>query len=316
MTPNAKESSQCFKLPPGKIAVVVGGTTPVGVSITRRLASLGCSRVITIGKYEKQGNEKLEDIKETYQGQVVLEFVEEDLSCVKGIKDAFSSFQQAWGDDKVDYLIMSQSGPPTGIINLNEDGEGTEFTIQVISRFLLAYLFIKEQLLRSEAGVMFIGNPGLNYDLDVEDLSLKKVAEGGRYKPLIALDQTSRDSTVLDSITLEFSSRYPQYNFYHVLQGLVKTSLFNIPNLPFPFPLNYLAGIGLIGSPITSDEVADIPLYLLVHPEAKEQLGNGLFWNYKLQSESPGAWASDAGNRGKLWDKLCGMIVEGGQSAP
>lgn len=56
--------------------------------------------------------------------------------------------------------------------------------------------------LAPNAVVMSIANPGLNLDgLMVDDLSLKRRAEAGRYKMLLFLDQSKRDSTVLDSVT-------------------------------------------------------------------------------------------------------------------
>ena len=34
-------------------------------------------------------------------------------------------------------------------------------------------------------------------------------------------------------------------------------------------------------------------------------IGSTRTWKYNLGTAKPGAWASDAGNRARLWDKLC-----------
>ncbi|WWC97809.1 hypothetical protein V866_004696 [Kwoniella sp. B9012] len=127
---------------------------------------------------------------------------------------------------------------------------------------------------------MFIANPGLSYDkLDIGNLSLKKVAENGRSRAL-----------------LTYTPR---------VRCLVKTETFDIHK--FPFPLNYFAALGLVFMCTTPDEFANIPVQIL----ASADLGEGKFWDHKLQPKSPGKWASDRGNREKLWDKLLTMTGSG-----
>ncbi|KAK6904461.1 hypothetical protein I203_105274 [Kwoniella mangroviensis CBS 8507] len=266
----SKRSLDDYQLPPGKTAVVVGATTGIGAAVARKLSSVGCSRVIILGRNEERGMEVINRMKQLSKEKVQADFVKGDISYVRGIKDAFDSIKSALSDVQVDYIVMCQNGPPTGTINLNEDGEGTGFTIQVISRFLLAYLFASHALISQGGKVMLFTNPGLSYDgLDIDDLSLKKVAENGRSRVLLTVDQSKRDSTVLDSVTLLLNERFPQYIFYHVHPGM---------------------------SP-------HIPVQML----ASADLGQGKFWDLKLKPKSPGKWASDRGNREKLWDKLLTM---------
>ncbi|WVW79177.1 hypothetical protein I302_101143 [Kwoniella bestiolae CBS 10118] len=309
MSSDLKASVNDIQLPPNKTAVVIGATTGIGAAVARKLASAGCKRVIILGRNRGRAEVVIGRMKELSEGRIDASFVNGDISHVRGIKDAFGSVRSALGEDQVDYLVMCQNGPPTGTINLNEDGEGTEFTVQVTSRFFLACLFAVHQIMMSQTGkVMFIANPGLSYDpLDVDDLSLKRVAEKGRYRPLLTMDQSMRDSTVLDSVILELNDRFPQYSFYHVHPGLVNTELFDIHT--FPFPLSYIAGLGLMIMGTTPDEFANVPMKILTNSEQFGD-GDGKFWNHKLQPKPPGGWASNQANRKKLWDKLLEMVGE------
>jgi len=82
----------------------------------------------------------------------------------------------------------------------SSSSEGVEFAIQTLSRFALTYLLTTHNTLAPNAVVMSICNTGQNLDgLDVKDLSLKGKRYQGKYKASLALDQSKRDSTVLDA---------------------------------------------------------------------------------------------------------------------
>ncbi|OCF72553.1 hypothetical protein I204_06935 [Kwoniella mangroviensis CBS 8886] len=280
----SKRSLDDYQLPPGKTAVVVGATTGIGAAVARKLSSVGCSRVIILGRNEERGMEVINRMKQLSKEKVQADFVKGDISYVRGIKDAFDSIKSALSDVQVDYIVMCQNGPPTGTINLNEDGEGTGFTIQVISRFLLAYLFASHALISQGGKVMLFTNPGLSYDgLDIDDLSLKKVAENGRSRVLLTVDQSKRDSTVLDSVTLVSHLSLWDSMLQKVHYSYSTNDSLNISSTMFIQP--------------------HIPVQML----ASADLGQGKFWDLKLKPKSPGKWASDRGNREKLWDKLLTM---------
>ncbi|WWC73356.1 uncharacterized protein I206_107323 [Kwoniella pini CBS 10737] len=287
MTPNPKVALQSTRISSGLTALVVGGTTGIGSAVARKLAAIGCSRVIILGRDEKRAGDVLDRMRDTATKGFEGSFIKGDISYVRGIKAALESLKSLLGNDKLDYVVMCQNGPPTGTVNINEDGEGKEFTIQAISRFLLTHLIINNELLNPNA---------------------KKVAENGRSKPLLTIDQSRRDSTVLDSVILEFNARYPQYTFYHLHPGLVKTELFDIHL--FPFPLSYIAGLGLLMMGSTPDEYANIPVYILVHPDARKELGEGKFWDHRIKVKNPSVWPSARENREKLWNKLLAMTEE------
>lgn len=76
------------------------------------------------------------------------------------------------------------------------------FTVQCLGRFGLAYLLSSNRTIRDGGSVISIGSPGVALsDIDLEDLSLKKRYEGGRFWPSLLVDQGKRDSMTLDAVT-------------------------------------------------------------------------------------------------------------------
>jgi len=75
------------------------------------------------------------------------------------------------------------------------------FAIQSVSRFALMYLLTKHNALAPNAVVMSICNPGLSLDeLSIDNLSLQGKPYSEKWKATLAIDQSKRDSTVIDSI--------------------------------------------------------------------------------------------------------------------
>ena len=70
-----------------KTAVVVGATQGIGAGIARRLSKLGCTRIITLGRNEKRGNEVIEAMKKLAPDASKLEarFVSGDLQYVQSL---------------------------------------------------------------------------------------------------------------------------------------------------------------------------------------------------------------------------------------
>lgn len=57
----------------------------------------------------------------------------------------------------------------------------------------------------------------------------------------------------------------------------------------------------------TPESYANIPVFCGANPEAKEKLETG-FVNFLCQSRQPSQWATNEGNRDKLWATLSGML--------
>ncbi|KAJ6536428.1 hypothetical protein DFH09DRAFT_1178992 [Mycena vulgaris] len=312
MPPNATQAIEHISLAgQNKTAVVVGGTLGIGAGVARLLAKIGCSRIIILGRNEARGAGVLADLKKLApEGQTIeVEFVKGDLIDSKGMRAAAEALQRVAGHAAIDYLVMCQNGVPSGRIDLNEDGHDEPFAIQAISRFALAYLLTTRRTLATNAIVMFIANTGQTMqDLRVDDLSMADKLAAGRWKAGFFMDQSKRDSTVMDSCIEELNIRYPEYRYFTLWPGLVSSEHFSVSGVPFPLNILMWLGIKLIGT--TPDQYANIPVYILACPEARETLGTGKNYDWKLNPMTPGMWAKDPKNREALWEKLKEIIGE------
>ncbi|KAF8142510.1 hypothetical protein K438DRAFT_1737031 [Mycena galopus ATCC 62051] len=312
MAPKAAAALQGVSLAgQNKTAVIVGGTLGIGAAVARLLAKLGCSRVIISGRNETRGKAMLELMKNLApeDSKIVVDFVKVDLSDTKGMRDAATSLHAA-GQNGINYLIMTQNGTPAGRnIKFNADGQDTAFAVQGISRFALAYLLTTRGGLAPNAIVMSIANQGQTLkDLSVDDLSLKASFEAGRSAPSLFMDQARRDSMVLDATFEELNIRYPQYRYYSLWPGLVKTEEFDFSLSPGYIKVLMWLGLKLIGT--TPDQYAALPVYILASPEAPKKLGSCKYFDRVLNPTQLGSWAKVAKNREALWDKLQQIVGE------
>ncbi|KAJ7863470.1 hypothetical protein B0H14DRAFT_2574856 [Mycena olivaceomarginata] len=262
-----------------KSAVIVGGTLGIGAAIA-----------LIFGRDEARGAAVLEDLRRLSPEAVTvqLEFVKGELSMCA----AAEALQKAGGEAGIDYLVMCQKGLPTGTINENADGYDTAFAVQAISRFALAYLLTKRRALASGASVMSIAAQGETLDdLFVDDLSLARRLATGISQTTMFLDQSKRDSCVLDAFHEELNIRYPKYQYFHLSPGLVSTEQFDVNK--FPGLMKYAVWFGqrLIGT--TPDKYAILPVYILTDGTVDHR-----------------QWAADRGNREALWAKLVGILGE------
>ncbi|KAJ7333242.1 hypothetical protein DFH08DRAFT_880930 [Mycena albidolilacea] len=290
-----------------KMAVVVGGTRGIGGGVARLLAKIGCSRIIILGRNEKQGREAVEVLKKLAPNSrnIATEFIKGDLSDNKGINAVAVSLLEIAGDTGIDYLILCQNGSPTALtMKDNADGHDTAFTIQCISRFALAYTLTTRNGLAPNATVISICNQGQSLDdLSVDDLSLKRRLAARPSAPALFMQQSKRDSTVLDSCFEELNLRYPQYRYYSLFPGLVRSEDFD-PNF-FPGYLKW-AAIKLVG--ISPDEYAYYPVYILASPDAQRTLGSGRYFGRRLDPTQLGKWSQDPKNRQVMWEKMTEII--------
>ncbi|KAJ7455872.1 hypothetical protein FB451DRAFT_1515683 [Mycena latifolia] len=286
-----------------RTAVIVGGTLGIGAAVARRLAKLGCRRIIILGRNQPRAEGVLEDLRKLVPKGTTIEvtFVKGDLVDSKSMRAAADSLERAAGDARIDYLVMTQNGVPTGTINENSDGCDTAFAIQAVSRFALTYLLTARGSLAPNAIVISIANTSQSLDdLSADDLPLKAKHAAGRRKAGLFLDQSKRDSSVMDSFIEEFNIRYPQYSYYSLHPGLVSSEQFSISKFPPPLNIGVWIGVKLIGT--TPEQYANIPVYVSTLPSR--------YYGAKLNPLQIGNWASNPKNREAVWVKLTEMIGE------
>ncbi|KAH8929516.1 hypothetical protein BT69DRAFT_1256175 [Atractiella rhizophila] len=296
-----------FSLPPSppKTVVIVGATYGVGAAVARQCARIGCARIFIMGRSEDKAEGVLKDLKRNGKDYLQVAFVKGDVSNKKGMRKAAEDLNIALGTGQIDYLFMCQNGVPSGIIRENDDGEEIAFAIQTLSRFAVPYLLIKSHSLAPKAKIITIANSGMDFaELSTSDLSLKERAKT-RSKITLTQDQSKRDSCVLDTITMEFNARYPEYSCYNIWPGLVKTEYF-FENNSLPFPLSTIMNLAvrLVGT--TPAAFSNTPVYV----GTQERMGNGKLWQYTMKPSKPGSWAQNDENRKNCWNALKIMIGE------
>ncbi|WVF65944.1 hypothetical protein IAT40_000682 [Kwoniella sp. CBS 6097] len=288
--------------------VIVGGTQGIGAAVARKLASMGCSRIIIVGRGQEKGRALVQRLLELGGDKTVnAEFVKGDVAEVEGMKATAKSIAAAVGKGGINYLIQCQNGPPTGELHLTSDGLEQSFAVQAVSRFAIFHNLEALGAFAKNATIMSICNPGQNMaNLDIDDLSLKKIVERGRYRALFLLDQSKRDSTVIDSVIKESSMRYPQYRQLHMFPGLVKSE--SVASWKLPFPLSYIFPLGFALVGVMPDDFATTPIYVAYHPEARSKLEDSISYSVKLKPVPFGSFASNAEKREKLWEKLRSIV--------
>ncbi|KAJ7088432.1 hypothetical protein B0H15DRAFT_290829 [Mycena belliarum] len=311
MPPNAAKALESVSLAgQRKTAVIVGGTLGIGAAVARRLAELGCSRIFVFARNEARGKEVLAVLKALAPKGSTLEaqFVQGDLSDVNGMRAAAEALQKAAGDGSIDYLVMTQSGAPKGTLIENADGHDRGLAIQAISRFVLAYLLTTRGALAPGAVVLSVANPGRTLDgLSADDLSLRgRVPTSSKTGLFFA--QSARDSSVLDAFHEELTLRYPQYRYYHLYPGLVR-SREGSEYRAFPGWLRYAAWLSMKLVGATPDKYAVVPVYVLTAPPSDPAV-KSRFLGEKLAPMQIGKWAADPKNRAALWEKLLNIIGE------
>ncbi|KAI5474291.1 hypothetical protein MNV49_003655 [Pseudohyphozyma bogoriensis] len=316
MPSEAATALASFSLSPSdgpKTAVIVGGTLGVGAGVARLLAKKGVGRIISSGRNEVNGKKMVERIRDGAKEvgrQAEVEFVRCDLAEIKGMRAAVEAIASAVGPAGIDYLVMTQGGTPSGNKpKLTADGYDQAFAVQCLSRIAVSYLLTKKGTLASNATVMMICNTGQSFDaFSVDDIDLAGPRQAGQGNLMHFLDQSKRDSTVLDAFNEEMNKRFPQYNYLHVWPGIVKSEEFSVAGVPFPVNVVFWILIHTIAA--TPDSFAPVPVYLLLHPEAAKKSETEKYWAYTGKPSKIGAWAANEENREALFAKLLDVIEE------
>jgi len=224
---------------------------------------------------------------------------------------AVKSIEEAVGANGIDFLVMCQGAIPVGTLTDTVDGIDVDFAVQCLSRFALAFLTASHGTLNDGAKVVTVFSCGASLpDLDVDDLSLYKKRDAGRWSLPLLTDKSRRNSTVIDSFTEELNTKFPKQSFYHIFPGLVKTDIFMNYVKSFSFPLNYIFSLALRSLGLTPTLYANIPVWIAASPLAHKTLGDGRYFNNKLKPVPLGAWAKSDSNRKKLWKKLKDLLGE------
>jgi len=289
----------------GKTAVCVGGSQGIGAGAAIEFARRNAS-VIVVGRQEdlmKKVVEELHKASKSDEGKV-FDYIKADISTVSGMKEAVRQITSKTGTRGVDYLIQTQGGPPNGTLNITSEGLDSFFAVQVFSRFAIPYLLSKQGVLKG--AIVNVAAPGGGNEVDMDDLDLQKLAKAGTYgrglRDLVTA--AKRGTSMLDAITLEFPSRFPEISAAHMFPGIVVTNVLANSKLPFPIPLItslMFAPLPYIGLATTPKTFAPMPIGLAVG-------GKSGFFKETGAVVVPSNWATVEANRKALWVKLESML--------
>lgn len=178
------------------------------------------------------------------------------------MKAAAADIQTALGDNKIDYLLMTQNGAPFASAPENVDGDVASYAIQVLSRFVISQTLVEAGALAPGAVVLTVDVPGKDLaTLATDDLQMKRAKSTYWTGMSFWFAQSSRDGVVLDTFILEQNKRYPQYRFFHVFPGFVGSETFKYE--AFPFPLNWMLwGAVRAGLAGTTNAMASVVAYV------------------------------------------------------
>ncbi|KAK4054566.1 hypothetical protein OIV83_001060 [Microbotryomycetes sp. JL201] len=306
MSAEAARANEQIKLT-GKNVAVAGGTQGIGRATGERFAKAGAS-VWVIGRNEQLGQEVVNSLKG--KGAPHAEFIKADLSLISSMHKVAEEIK-AKTDGRVDFLITTQGGPPNGSFSITSEGHEKDFTVQVVSRFALAYLLAESGTLKDTWLSVMAPGGAKAAPPDLDDLELKSEKERNKWLVSRMIATGTRDGAVIDGVSAHFATAYPHLRAAHVFPGLVITNA--AANRGFPRPLVWLQSLfapvlsRTIGS--TPEGYAEIPFYVAANPEAR---GKGLeFSKAPLKPIGAPAWTRENPElRQKLWNQMRQMVDE------
>jgi len=285
-----------------KTAVIAGGSQGIGAGIAIRFAQAGAN-IIIIGRSQ----DRLESVvsaarKVSKSTAQKFDYVSADLSLLSGTKTAAREVETR-SQSKVHYLIQTQGGMPNGLYEPTVEGIESHFAVQVLSRFLLAYMLASSGMLL-DTSICIMDPGGTQTAFDISDLELTLSKNAGRYA--LMGKQVSRDSIITDTYTMVLQSRFPHLRFFHLAPGLVHTDV--VHNQHIPWPLRVL--FAWVIFPVVGDTVmsyAEVPVFWAANGQSKEVARkNGFFLDQKGRGKGLSPFALDEGNQLAVFEKLIG----------
>eukprot|EP00128_Syssomonas_multiformis_P011048 Colp12_sorted_trinity150504_noHs@12017 len=213
----------------GKRAVVVGGTSGIGLSIARRLASLGAS--IGVAGRNKEAGEALVAEFKAANPDGKHEFLPIDASSMKDVKRFSEEVKSKY--PTLNYLVVTCGFLSTAGRTETPEGIDKKLATHYYGRHLLIRELIpvleKTASIGEDVRVLTVLAAGKGKAAPEDDFDLKKhfsLKVAGEVGPF-------HNDLMVD----EFSRRHPSITFMHPYPGIVKTNISN----GLPTVLNWLS---------------------------------------------------------------------------
>jgi NAD(P)-dependent dehydrogenase (short-subunit alcohol dehydrogenase family) len=159
----------------GKICVVTGANSGIGLAMSRAFARAGAD-VVMVARRRDAGEAALAEVKQVAEASASLELA--DLSTMSAVRELAARISAR--TERVD-VLMNNAGLYLNTRRTTEDGFEFSFAVNHLAPFLLTNL-LKEQLLRS-SGARVITTASVAHRmarLDLDDLMMEKRWNGFR----------------------------------------------------------------------------------------------------------------------------------------
>lgn len=281
----------------GKVAIVTGATSGVGLEVAKNLAKRGAKVIIASRNPSKLQNAKEEIIQTSGHDDVITRQM--DFESLKSVRNFV--FETKRTEPKVDILInnIGAIGLEDGLTN---DGIHTMMQVNYYGMFLLTYLLFP--LLKSSAPSRIVNVSSLG--LILADPDIDHWNDVGRYS---SFGYYCNAKLAIVMFTGEMGRRIKssEVSVYSTDPGLIKSEFFNkLPSLFWKSFWN--TGLFVFGR--FSPRVATMPVYLAVDPRVDGESGK----HYRDCKEYYSSWyANDTSLTERLWKeskKLVGITRE------
>jgi len=277
----------------GKVCVITGATSGVGLEATKRLAEGGASIVMVCRDPQKAQAVK-HMIMDKYK--VSVEYVIADLSSLDEVRQAAATILEMC--PRIDVLI-NNAGMHSTKVTYTKDGYETVFCVNHLASFLLTNLLLERLIESSPSRILQINSEGHRFNgLDLEDINWEK----RRYKGLkgYGASKTAQLMTVWE-IAKQLKDTKVTINAMH--PGDVKTNIGN--NNGWLYRLyTRLVTSRFLKDPLISGEAI---YYLASDPELENV--SGRFFHLTIE-EKPAKHALDEKTAKKVFDlslKMTGL---------
>eukprot|EP00744_Colponema_vietnamica_P005772 GILI01008427.1.p2 GENE.GILI01008427.1~~GILI01008427.1.p2 ORF type:complete len:328 (+),score=108.52 GILI01008427.1:110-985(+) len=289
----------------GKVAVITGGTSGIGLVSAREMARKGCHVIIT-GRSEEAGRKAVEEIKQATSTSAQVDFMRLDLSSLRSVKefaDAYKSRQLPI------HILLNNAGVMACPRELTEDGLEMQFGTNHIGHFLLTNLLLDTIERSAPSRIVNVSSYAhtMSYKEGVrfDDLAAEK-----EYSPWARYGQ-SKLCNVLFTYALARRMEGKQVYVNCLHPGYVATNL----QRHMPSQGRFIAAVGWVGYKfiaLTPDQGALSNLYLSTSPDVETNNMRAVYMNPKAKLGTSIPITHDRDLQEKLWDvstKICSKFM-------
>jgi NAD(P)-dependent dehydrogenase (short-subunit alcohol dehydrogenase family) len=267
----------------GKVCVVTGATSGIGLEIAGGLAELGATVVIT-GRNEDLGNQVVRDIKKR-TGNSLIELMIADFTTQKEVHKLADRLKNRY--DKIDVLV-NNAGLYQPEHTITPDGVELTFAVNYLAPFLLTHLLLDPLRRAAPSRVVNMASSFHKRGyLDFENINFNNGNYSGMQaymnSKLALLHFTYKMAKKLEPMGITMNAVHP---------GIVKT------NLPRERKF-YGFILRIIPFFLTAKQGAKTPIYLASSPEVRDVTGKYFIKKKPVKSSKK---SYDKEMREKLWN--------------